>query len=86
MPLGSPWDQQEVRLLRDEGDHAVVGVAVHAPPEDDPDDRFALAFETSDHRTLRLRLPGDQLVALGETLLRLAQARRCLRQDGPPPG
>jgi hypothetical protein len=61
------------------GDHVVTSVAVLTPAANDPDDRFSLAFETSDHRTLRLRLPGAQLVALGTLLLQLAEARRSIR-------
>jgi hypothetical protein len=81
----NPWDGcgQQVRLLRDGGEHVVTGIDVFMPPDDDPDDdRFAIGFQTATGRTLRVRLPGEQLVALGETLLRLAEARRCLRQDG----
>jgi hypothetical protein len=79
LTMSSPWDQGEmIRTSRDEGDHVVTGITVSAPAHDDPDgdDRFALAFATSDGRTLRLRLPADQLVALGECCLRLAEARR----------
>jgi hypothetical protein len=80
----NPWDgrEQKVRLLRDGGEHVVIGVEVLTPPDDLDDDRFAIGFHTATGGTLRVRLPGEQLVALGETLLRLADARRCLRQDG----
>jgi hypothetical protein len=82
----NPWDggERQVRLLRDEGEHLIIGIDVFTPRDNDPDDdRFSIGFQTATGRTLRVRLPGEQLVALGETLLRLADARRCLRQDGP---
>jgi hypothetical protein len=81
----NPWDgcEQEGRLLRDGGEHVVIGIDVLTPPDDDPDDdRFAIGFRTATGRILRVRMPGDQLVPLGELLLRLADARRCLNQDG----
>jgi hypothetical protein len=81
MVLGSPWDQGEVRLLHDDGDHVVIGIAVLAPEGSTDDDRFALQFETSAGRILRLRLPDDQLIRLGTLLLQLAEARRSV-----PPG
>jgi hypothetical protein len=79
--MPTPWDgcEHEIRLLRDE-EHLIIGIDVFTSPDDDPDDdRFAIGFRTATGRTLRVRLPGDQLVALGETLLRLAHARRGLR-------
>jgi hypothetical protein len=84
--LGSPWDQGEVRLLKDSGDHLVTGIAVLSPRDDDP--RFALQFETSAGRVLRLRLPDDRLVQLGTLLLQLAQAQRRVRStdDGGEDG
>jgi hypothetical protein len=80
----NPWDGcgHEIRLRRDGGEHVVVGIEVFTPDDDPDDDRFAIGFHTATGGTLRVRLPGEQLVALGETLLRLADARRCLRQDG----
>jgi hypothetical protein len=70
--LGSPWDQQEIRLLRDDGEREIVGIDVRM--SDDPsDDRFAIGFQTSDGRTLQVRMPADQLVRLGTLLLRLAE-------------
>jgi hypothetical protein len=72
----SPWDDQEqaIRLVRDGGEHVVTGIEVYT--SDDPDDdRFAIGFQTAD-RTLRVRLPGDQLAMLGQTLLDLAERRR----------
>jgi hypothetical protein len=75
MPLGSPWDQHEIRLLRDDGTHLIDRVAVLAPPDDDSDDRFALQFESAG-RILRVRLPISEMVRLGELLLHLAQAQR----------
>jgi hypothetical protein len=75
MPLGSPWDQGELKVLRDE-EHCVVGVTVTAPADGDP--RFAIGFQTSSGRTLRVRLPNEQLIELAETLLRVAEARRCV--------
>jgi hypothetical protein len=74
--MGSPWDQSEVRLLRDDGDHVVTAISVLGPEGSTDDDRFALQFETSGGRILRLRLPDDQLVRLGTLLLQLAQAQR----------
>jgi hypothetical protein len=73
----NPWDDgaQQVRHLHDEGDHVVIGITVSAPEAGD-DDRFSLCFEIAGSRTLRLRLPSEQLVALGECCLRLAEARR----------
>jgi hypothetical protein len=76
------WDQHEqVRLLKDDGDHVVVGIAVLAPEGPTDDDRFQIQFESSAGRILRLRLPDDQLVRLGTLLLQLAEARRSV-----PPG
>jgi hypothetical protein len=77
-PLGSPWDQSELKVLHDDGDHVVIGITVSAPDDVGDDDRFALQFETSGGRVLRLRLPAEQLTALGECCLRLAEARRCV--------
>jgi hypothetical protein len=87
--MPNPWDQTEqVRLLHDDGDHVVTAISVLAPEgSTDDDSRFALQFETSAGRILRLRLPDDQLVRLGTLLLQLAEARRSLRaQDDPPLG
>jgi hypothetical protein len=70
--LGSPWDQSELKVLRDE-EHCVVGVTVTAPADGDP--RFAIGFRTSTGRTLRVRLPNEQLIELAETLLRIAGRR-----------
>jgi hypothetical protein len=53
------------------------GIHVYLPPADDPDDdRFGVGFVTSTGRCLRVRLPGDQLEALGELLLGLVRERR----------
>jgi hypothetical protein len=83
-----PWDgceRQQVRLVRlrdhlppttDGGEHPIVNVHVYMPPDGDPDDdRFAIGFQTATGRTLRVRLPADQLAALGKVLLGLAQER-----------
>jgi hypothetical protein len=79
-------DQLPIRLLRrpdqlpptsDGGEHPVIGIHVYMPPNDDPaDDRFSIGFQTATGRTLRVRLPRDQLEALGRVLLDLAAERR----------
>jgi hypothetical protein len=71
-------EHEQVRLLRspddlpvpsDGGEHPIVGIHVYMPPNDDPDDdRFSNGFVTATGRTLRVRLPGDQLAALGKVL------------------
>jgi hypothetical protein len=51
--------------------------ALCTPLGDDPDDdRFSIGFQTATGRTLRVRIPGDQLAALGRVLLDLAEERR----------
>jgi hypothetical protein len=75
----NPWDGngQRIELVQDTT-HEIVGIQVYTP--DDPDDdRFSIGFRTADGRTLKVRLPGDQLTELGNVLLRLAEARRCLK-------
>jgi hypothetical protein len=77
----SPWDDQEqanqIQVIRDEGEHIVVGISVTTPRDADSDDcRFGLEFRTAGGRTLRLRLPVEQLAALGHVLLDLAELRR----------
>jgi hypothetical protein len=53
------------------------------PPDDDPDDgRFSIGFQTATGRTLRVRMLGDQLAALGKVLLDLAEERRW-QHEGP---
>jgi hypothetical protein len=71
----SPWDggNHEVQVLRAE-EHCIVGVYV-SPPASGDDDRFAIEFRTDGGRTLRVRLPGDHLEALGQVLLDLAKER-----------
>jgi len=78
-------EQIAVRLLRspdqlppvsDGGEHEIVGIHVFMPPaSDSDDDRFAIGFQTATGRTLRLRLPGDQLAALAKVLFDLARER-----------
>jgi hypothetical protein len=74
----NPWDDQEqaIKLVRDEGEHIVSGIAVTTPDEDADDLRFGLEFTTTGGRCLRLRLPVSQLAALGSCLLDLAERRR----------
>jgi hypothetical protein len=46
----NPWDgcRHEIRLLRDGGEHVVIGIEVLTPPDDDLDDnRFAIGFQTA---------------------------------------
>jgi hypothetical protein len=63
--------------VSDGGEHTIVGIHVYLPPADDPDDdRFAIGFQTATGRCLRVRMPRDQLEALGRVLLDLAQERR----------
>jgi len=58
-------------------EHEIVGVHVSLPPNDDDDDpRFAIDFVTVTGRTLRVRLPADQLEAIGRVLLDMAGERR----------
>jgi hypothetical protein len=66
--LMNPWDDQEqanqIRLVRDEGEHIVVGISVTTPRDADSDDcRFGLEFTTAGGRCLRVRLPVEQLAA-----------------------
>jgi hypothetical protein len=80
----NPWDGcgHEIRLLRDGGEHVVIGIEVFTPPADDSDDdRFSIGFQTATGGTLRVRLPGEQLAALGKVLLNLVEERRW-QQDG----
>jgi hypothetical protein len=81
----NPWDGQheEIRLLRDGGEHQIVGIDVFTSDGDVDDDRVGISFRTSSGKTLRVRLPPDQVAQLGTLLLDLAERRRCLRQDGP---
>jgi hypothetical protein len=87
--LETPWDgcqREQVTLVRsadqlpptsDGGEHPVIGIHVYMPPADDPaDDRFSIGFQTLAGRCLRVRLPADQLAALGRVLLELAGERR----------
>jgi hypothetical protein len=73
-------EHEQVRLLRspdelpalsDGGEHPVVGIHVYMP-----DDHFSVGFVTVTGRCLRVRMPSDQLVALGKVLLELAAERR----------
>jgi hypothetical protein len=78
----NPWDAaaRDVTVLRSE-EHNIIGLSVSPPVGDD--DRFSITFETSDRRSLRVRLPGDQLQALGLVLLDLANERQVVN-DLPP--
>jgi hypothetical protein len=87
----NPWDSHEVTVLRsgdhlpptsDGGEHPIIGIHVYAPDDDPDDDRFAIGFQTATGRTLRVRMPGEQLVALGKVLLDLAEERRW-QHEGP---
>lgn len=78
-------EREQIRLLHssaelpetsDGAEHCVVGIHVCLPPADDPDDpRFAIGFETASGRVLRVRLPVDELQALGRMLLELEDER-----------
>jgi hypothetical protein len=73
----NPWNDQEQAIrLRDGGEHIVSALSVYTPDEDADDGRFGLMFETTGGRTLRVRLPVEQLAALGQVLLDLAERRR----------
>ena len=84
----NPWDgcqHEQVKLVRsrdqlpptsDGGEHPIIGIHVYAPADDPDDDRFSIGFQTATGRTLRVRMPGDQLAALGKVLLDLAKERR----------
>jgi hypothetical protein len=52
-------------------EHGVVGVTVYEARS-----HFALGFRTASGQTLRIRMPADQLAALGKVLLDLAEERR----------
>ena len=59
------------------GEHTIVGIQIDLPPAADPDDdRFSIDFQTEEGRVLRVRLPADQLAALGQCLLDAAAERR----------
>jgi hypothetical protein len=80
--MTSPWDAtaNTVQVLRGE-EHNIVSVSCSPPVGDE--DRFSIVFETSDRRSLRLRLPGNQLEALGRVLLDLANERQVLNNLTP---
>jgi hypothetical protein len=69
--MSSPWDgpDREVTVLRGE-EHAIIGVHVSPPVGDDG--RFSITFETSDRRSLCVRLPASQLQGLADVLHDLA--------------
>ena len=71
---------EQVRLVRspdgqlpahDGEEHGIVGVIVYETRS-----HFAVGFRTASGQTLRIRMPADQLEALGRVLLDLAEERR----------
>ena len=86
LEMEAPWDgcqHEQVTLLRsadalpptsDGGEHVVTGIHIFMGDPDDP--RFAIGFQTLAGRCLRVRLPADQLEAIGRVLLELAGERR----------
>jgi hypothetical protein len=72
--MTSPWDAaaDTVQVLRGE-EHNIVGVSVSPPAGGD--DRFSITFQTSDRRSLRVRLPATEMQSLGRVLLDLAEER-----------
>ena len=54
-----------------DGEHTIIRIDVS---DDGP--RFALTFTCLSGKSLRVRLPSDQLQALADVLLELAQVRR----------
>jgi hypothetical protein len=86
--LESLWDSCQAQVVRlvsaaalpptsDNAEHPVIHIDVAMPPADNPDDdRFSLSFQTATGKTLRVRLPADQLRELARVLLELAQEPR----------
>jgi hypothetical protein len=61
----------------DREDHLIVGVCLcdrHDNP-DPLDDRFSISFTTASGRTLRIRLPANEMARLGHGLLDMVHER-----------
>jgi hypothetical protein len=73
----TPWDGCEVKLVRsddqlpattDGGEHLITGIHVCDVCDDPCDPRFVIGFQTATGRTLRVRLPAEQLTELARVL------------------
>jgi hypothetical protein len=73
--MHNPWDGNGsdcgITVLRGE-EHCIISMNVSAPVSGSDDPRFAIEFTTNGGRTLRVRLPADQLGELANALLELA--------------
>ena len=81
----TPWDHCEVKLIRssdqlpptsDGGEHLITGIHVCDICDDPADSRFVIGFVTATGRTLRVRLPAEQLDELAQVLFSMAKERR----------
>ena len=80
-----PEHEQIVTLLRDPaqlpattdgGEHLITGIHVCDICDDPADSRFVIGFVTATGRTLRVRLPAEQLDELAHVLFSMAKERR----------
>jgi hypothetical protein len=66
----------QLTATTDGTEHSIIGIHVCDVPDDPEDPRLVIGFQTSDGRTLRVRLHADRLTELARVLFSMAQERR----------